>query len=252
VSALAVGACLAVGIGSGLARAATPPDPLKNWSLAQIEAVTAGNAAQASSVTLTGTVCHSGQTFTVKIGIKKGRGFIVTVAGSKIGTDRLLVIGKNVYLHLDDKVLTRVGGSTLSTQIHGRYLHVSSDSLVSSLPSLPSSLPSLAGTLPSLVSSLPSLASALPSLATIQQHFDLSSSKVTFSKGKVSTLDGVRVLELKDSAGIDVYVTDSSKPEIFAVTAPEDGVTVRVNVGAPVALDVPLASDVVNGAAFGL
>jgi hypothetical protein len=37
-SALAAGACLTVGVGTGLAHAATPPDPLKTWSVAHIEA----------------------------------------------------------------------------------------------------------------------------------------------------------------------------------------------------------------------
>ena len=63
------------------------------------------------------------------------------------------------------------------------------------------------------------------------------------------------MLELKNSDGTDVYVTDSSRPEIFEMTSPKgsaDGAgTLRVNVGAKVTVAAPPASDVVSGAKFG-
>jgi hypothetical protein len=229
VSALAVGAGLAVGVGTGVAHAATPPDPLKNWSVAHIEATSIANAEAASSVTLSGSFKQSGQTVTLNIGIKKGQGCTATTVESKTGTMKMIVIGKTVYLYLDKKFWTSVGGSTGATiyaQINGRYMKVSSSSL----------------------------ASSLAAVCNLQQALTENGAKVTVSRGKVSTLDGVRVLELKNSDGEDVYVTDSSKPEIFAATTTKgsDGAgTLRVNVGARVTLAAPPARDVVSGAKYG-
>lgn len=229
-SALAVGACLTVGVGTGVAHAATPPDPLKNWSVAHIEATSIANAEQASSLTLNGTFQQSGQTVTLNIGIKKGLGCTATAVYSKTGTEKIIVVGKTVYVYLDKKFWTSVGGSagaSLYAEIHGRYMKVSSASL----------------------------ASSSTQLCSVQVDLATSSSKVTVSRGMVSTLDGVRVLELKNSDGTDVYVTDNSKPEIFEVTSLKgsaDGAgTFRVNVGAPFTLAAPPASDVINGAKYG-
>jgi hypothetical protein len=229
VSALAVGACLAVGVGTGAAHAATPPDPLKNWSVAHIEATSIANAEQASSLTMSGTFKDLGQTYTTKIGIKKGHGCTATTVGNKLGTEKIIVVGKTVYLYLDKKFWTNAAGSAgaaIYAKIDGRYLKVSA-----------------------------SLASSLAQVCRVQQDLTAGSTKVTVTRGKVSTLDGVRVLELKNSDGSDVYVTDSSKPEIFEITAPKgskDGAgTLRVNVGARFTLAAPPARDVVNGAKYG-
>jgi hypothetical protein len=229
-SALAVGACLTVGVGTGVAHAATSPDPLKNWSVAHIEATSIANAEQTSSLTLSGTFEQSGQTATLNIGVKKGLGCTATTVGSKTGTEKIIVIGKTVYLYLDKKFWTSVDGSTgasLYAEIKGRYMKVSSASL----------------------------ANSLTALCSVQQDLTAGSSKVAVSRGAVSALDGVRVLELKNSDGTDVYVTDSSKPEIFEMTSPKGSAngagTFRVNVGAPFTLAAPPASDVINGAKYG-
>jgi hypothetical protein len=229
-AALAVGACLTVGVGTGAARAAIPPDPLKTWSVAHIEATTIANAQQASSLTLSGAFTQSGQATALKIGIRKGVGCTATIAGSKAGTEKIIVIGKTVYLYLDQRFWTTAGGSAGAAayaQIHGRYLLVSSASLRNSLTPL----------------------------CSVQKDISLSASNVKVSRGPVSTLDGVRVLELKFSDGTDVYVTDSSKPELFEAVEPKgspDGSGIlRVNVGARFPLAAPPASDVVNGAKYG-
>jgi hypothetical protein len=230
-SALAVGACLTVGAAFGVAHAATPPDPLKTWSVAHIEATSLANAEAASSLTVNGTFSGSGVTGTVKIGIKKGVGCSATIVNSKTGTEKIIVIGRTVYLYLDEKFWTTVDGSAgagIYAQIHGRYIKVSSASL----------------------------ASSLTPLCSVKQGLSAGGAKVTVTRGRVSTLDGVRVLELKYSNGNDVYVTDSSRPEIFEITSPKGSPggaeTVRVNVGARVTLAAPPASDVVSGAPYGL
>jgi hypothetical protein len=233
-AALAAGACLAFGFGAGVAHAvpATTPDPLKTWSVAHIEATSIANAEAAASITLSGSFKQSGETVALNIGIEKGLGCNATTVGSKSGTMKMIVIGKTIYLYLDKKFWVNAGGSNGATgaeiyaQIDGRYLKVSSASL----------------------------ASSLTPVCNLQGDLTGGSSKVTVTRGKVSTLDGVRVLELKNSDGEDVYVTDSSVPEIFEVitTGGSNGVgTFRVNVGARVTVAAPAASDVINGAKYG-
>lgn len=230
-AALAVGACLTVGAGTGLAHAATPPDPLKNWSVAHIEATSIANAEAASSITLNGSFTLSGQTITLHIGIKKGLGCNVTAAESKTGTVKMIVIGNTVYLYLDKKFWTSVAGAkgaAVYAQINGRYIKVSPAS---------------------------SLAKSLTPVCNLQGDLTGGGSTVTVHRGTVSTLDGVRVLELKNSDGSDVYVTDSWKPEIFEVTTPKGSTigagALRVNFCGKVTVVAPPASDVVNGAKYG-
>jgi hypothetical protein len=194
--------------------------------VAHIEAMSIANAEAASSVTLSGSFKQSGQTITLNIGIKKGRGCIATTAESKTGTVKMIVIGKTIYLYLDKKFWTSVGGAAIYAQINGRYMKVSSASL----------------------------AKSLTPVCNLQQQITAGSSKITVTRGPVSTLDGVRVLELKNSDGSNVYVTDSSKPEILEITAAKGSLgagTLKVNVGAHVTLAGPPASDVVNGAQYG-
>jgi hypothetical protein len=228
-SALAIGACLTVGGGIGMAHAATAPDPLKNWSVAHIEATSIANAEAAPSLTLSGSFRQSGQAVALNLGIKKGQGCNATIAGSKTGTMKMIVIGKTVYLYLDKKFWTNAAGSSgaaIYAQINGRYLKVSSASL----------------------------AKSLAAVCNLQGNITESSSKITVSRGIVTTLDGVRVLQLKNSDGSDVYVTDSSKPEIVEITATKgsNGAgALRLKVGARVTLAAPPASDVVNGAKYG-
>jgi hypothetical protein len=230
-SALAVGACLAFGVGVSVAHAAPvgPPDPLKTWSVAHIEATSIANAEAASSVTLSGSFKQSGQTVTLNIGIKKGQGCNATTVESKTGTMKMIVVGKTVYLYLDKKFWTSVGGANgaaIYAQIDGRYMKVSSASL----------------------------ANSLTPVCNLQGDLTESGAKVAVTRGKISTLDGVRVLELKNSDGEDVYVTDSSKPEIFEVTTTKgsNGAgALRVNVGARVTVAAPPARDVVSGAKYG-
>jgi hypothetical protein len=228
-SVLAVGAGLTIGAWTGVAHAATSPDPLKNWSVAHIEATSIANTEAASSLTLSGSFKQSGQSVALSIGIKKGQGCTATTVESKTGTMKMIVIGKTVYLYLDKKFWTSVGGANgaaIYAEINGRYMKVSSSSL----------------------------AKSLTPVCDLQGDLTESNSKVTVTRGKVTTLDGVRVLQLKNSDGSDVYVTDSSRPEIFEITATKgsDGVgTLKVNVGARVTLAAPPASDVVNGAKYG-
>jgi hypothetical protein len=230
VSALAVGACVAAAVGTGVAHAATPPDPLKNWSVAHIEATALANAERARSLTIYGTFADSGQNVRLTLGIKRGVGCTVTYVWGNQGTQKIVIIGKTVYLWLDKKFWVSVdptNGAAIFAKIDGRYLKVTSASL----------------------------RKTLTPLCNVQQALDSGSNKITVTRGKVSTLDGVRVLQLKNSDGSDVYVTDSSRPEIFALTSPkgspEGAESFRVNVGASFGLAAPPASDVVSGAPYG-
>jgi hypothetical protein len=230
VSVLAVGACVAAAVGTGVAHAATPPDPLKNWSVAHIEATALANAERAPSLTMYGSFADGSQTDMMSLAIKRGVGCTVTYNWGKEGKQKILVIGNTVYLYLDKTFWTYFGGSggaAVYNELKGRWMKVASASMRKTL---------------------------IP-LCTPQNEVSSGSGKITVTRGKVSTLDGVRVLQLKGSDGSDLYVTDSSRPEIFALTSPkgsrEGAEYFRVNVGARVTLAAPPASDVVSGAPYG-
>lgn len=230
VTALAVGVGLTVAAGAGAAHASTPPDPLKNWSVAHIEATSIANVEAASSLTITGSYTDSGKVTQLSIGIKKGVGCAATIVQSGLGKEKILVIGKSVYLYLSEQFWASVDGSAgaaVYAKIDGRYLKLTSASLIKSEAAV----------------------------CSVQGQLATSNTKITVTRGPVTTLDGVRVLELKDSDGSDVYVTDSSKPEIFAATSPkgsaEGAGSIRLNVGAKVTLAALPAKDVTSGAPYG-
>lgn len=228
-TALAVGVGLTVAAGAGVAHASTAPDPLKNWSVAHIEATSIANVEAASSLTISGSYTKSGKVTQLSIGIKKGVGCTATIVQSGLGTEKLLVIGKTVYMDLNKQFWTSVDGSAgaaIYAKIDGRYLKLTSASLIKTEAAV----------------------------CTVQGQL-ATSTKVKVTRGPVTTLDGVRVLELKNSDGSAVYVTDSSKPELFAATLPKgsaDGVgTIRLNVGAKVTVAALPAKDVTSGAPYG-
>jgi hypothetical protein len=74
--------------------------------------------------------------------------------------------------------------------------------------------------------------------------------------GQVSTLDGIRVLPLRDSSGGVVYVSDTGRLEVVKVSQDQAGGgtygTFTFKVGAPVTLAAPPASQVLDASALGL
>jgi hypothetical protein len=81
----------------------------------------------------------------------------------------------------------------------------------------------------------------------------------TITKGAVTTLDGVRVVPIKDSSDLEDttdYVTDTSNPEVVEVSwhlkNPSSDGKYTVTVGAPVTVSAPQPAQVIPATSLGL
>jgi hypothetical protein len=140
------------------------------------------------------------------------------------------VIGKTIYFNGDDAFWKANAGSAADAMVKlvaGRYVKITSSG----------------------------------STGLLTERCDLSRSLggITVSgttKGKLTTLDGVKVLPLTQAGNGTVWVTDTGKPEIVKIAFPagSDGLsgTLTISTGAPVSLTAPPASKVVDGSAIGL
>lgn len=232
---LAAAACSSTTSSTGTAASpSSTPDPLAGLTAAKIQAEAIANAEAAPSLTLAGTVSQSGQSYNVDLGIKRGQGCTGTVEEGSSGSFKLIVIGKTIYLNPDNRFWTTAGGSGASAIIalvNGRYIKTTtSDKNTAGLTDVCNISKMLAP--------------------------DKASGTVTDTKGTVTTLNGIRVLQLKSSDGSAGYVTDTSKPELVEAIAPKGAKNgsgkITVSVGAPVTLTAPPASQVINGSAVGL
>jgi len=98
---------------------------------------------------------------------------------------------------------------------------------------------------------------SLASICDVSQMFATNGKQDTLAKGKVTTIDGTRVLALNDTSEDSVYyVTDTSKPQLFEMGSSKGTKSgsgkVAVTYGAPVTLTAPPASQVLDGAQLGL
>lgn len=239
VSCLAAAACGSGGSSGTAANtgaAASPSasstvDPLAAMTGKQVADKAVADAKAASSLTMAGTVHNSGQTFTVNLGFKPGQGCAGTLGEGSKGSFKLIVIGSTAYLNPDARFWKTYAGPQASAVIelvNGRYIKASTGNA---------------------------------NMASLAKMCDMSqmlaSLKVagTVTKGPVSTLNGTRVLQLKDSTGGVMYVTDTSTPQIVQIVKTKDtgdgSGKVTMSVGAPVTLTAPPASQVIDGSKLG-
>jgi len=210
--------------------ASSTPDPLAGLSASKVIAEADADALAAPSLTLDGTDKLQGQNNTIDIGIKRGQGCTGSVALGDQGSFKLIMIGKVVYLNPDAqfwKANAGANASAVTALVNGRYLK------------LPASDKKVAG---------------LAAICDASKLLDPGNG--TFTRGKVTTLDGRRVLAIKVSDGSTSYVTDTSKPEYVEAIAPTgtkggSGKAI-VTVGAPVTLAAPPASQVIDGTTLGM
>jgi hypothetical protein len=207
------------------------PNALAGLTAAQVLTKAVADAKAAPTLTMAGTVNDSGTLYTIKLGFKKGQGCTGTIAVSGKGSFALTIIGSTAYLNPDNKFWRSYAGAQANTVIallNGRYIKGSMSN--------------------SNVASLGKLCDINGMLTTFKAQ-----GKVT--KGAISTLDGKQVLQLKDSKGGTMWVTNSTTPEIVVVenlgaTGGSSG-KVTFGVGAPVTLTAPPASKVLDGTSLG-
>jgi hypothetical protein len=232
-SCLALAACGSAASSAGTPSATTAADPPASLSAKQVAAKVIADADAASSLTLAGSITQSSGTETVDMAVKPGKGCSGTLGAAGHGSFKLTKIGDTIYLNPDKQFWESNGGANAAQVINlvnGKYLKVSASD------------------------------KTMGSLATICDMGDMFSTDGkadTLKKGKVTTLDGTRVLALNDaSEGTVSYVTDTSKPRLLEMTAPKGAKNgsgkITVTYGAPVTLTAPPASQVLDGAQLGL
>jgi hypothetical protein len=235
VSSLTLSACgsgtAAPAVAATLATMSTPADPLASLSGAQVLSKALADLKSASTVRMTGSFSDSSGKTSLDLGFKPGRGCSGTIATDK-GGFKLLVIGKTVYLNPDDTFWKANAGADAATVIgviRGRYIKgLTSDKDLASLASL---------------------------CDLSKQIGSVTGSRIV-SKGKVITLDGARVLPMRDLSGGVVDVTDTSRPELVTISVPKDSTDpatkLTFSVGAPVTLTAPSASQVIDASQVGM
>jgi hypothetical protein len=213
--------------------ASSAPDPLASLTALKVAQETAADDVAASSVTIAGTASQSGQNDTIDVAIKRGQGCKGTIGLGAEGSVKLIMIGKTVYMDPDNQFWTSNSGSSASAVIalvNGRYIETSAGEKT---------------------------VVDLGNLCVVSQLLKVDpTTGETIAKGPVTTLDGTRVLELKDSNGTLDYVTDTSKPELVESTAPKGTAggsgKLTFTTGTPVTLTAPPASQVIEGSKLGI
>lgn len=218
--------------GGASASASVNPDPLASVSANAIATKAVADLKAASTLAIDGSLADSGHDYTLDLKIKSGKGCAGSIGEGSKGSFKLIVIGKTVYLNPDDKWWKANAGSaadSLITLVNGRYIKATTSS---------------------------SGAAQLSGLCNLSQVM-ASSFKIvgTMTKGKLTTLDGVKVLPITDDQNATGWVTDTAKPELVEVKSPKDssgeGADLTFSTSASVTLTPPPASDVIEASAIG-
>jgi hypothetical protein len=231
-SCLAATAC--GGLTAATLRASSVADPLAGQPGSKVMSEATANAEAAASLTINGTVTQSGKSITIDLGIKRGQGCAGTVGVSGVGSMKLVLIGKTLYMKPDTEFWKSVAGSDSNASavialLGDRYLK------------LPANDGSAAG---------------IGDVCDVSKLLNSGATPGRATREPVSRLGGIRVLPLKLSDGSTEYVTDTSKPEFVEAFAPKGthggAGQARLSVGAPVRLTAPPPSQVIDGSKLGM
>jgi hypothetical protein len=229
-SALGVSCLAAVGCGSG---GSAVPDPLASQTAARVLAKALANLKAAPSVTVNSTGIDSGLYVSgyMRVDPRKGCTGTTTVETQRTWAAATYVtIGQTVYFKPNSLMWAGLAGSgaaAIAQQVGDRYVEAPmSDGHLIGIGNCDVTGLHLAGG--------------------------------PYTKSQVTTLNGIRVLPIKDSRGGVMYVTDTSEPQIAQYdVAPLPGGTgpageITYTFGASVDLTPPPASQVIRGASIGL
>jgi hypothetical protein len=227
----ALGACCLAAVGCGGGSGSGSADPLASQPAATVVAEAIANLKAAPSVTVNSTGIASGLYQSGYMEVDPGKGCTGTTMMlieplRTWATATYVTIGKTTYFKPDSLMWGGLAGpsaATIAQKVNGRYVKD------------------------------PVSDSHLGGLGTcVVGGWQTRAASVT--KGQVTMLNGVRALQLKDSSGDVIYVTDTSTPEVVQFDlAPVPGTTSPANettytFGAPVKLTEPPASQVISGA----
>ena len=178
-SCLLVAACGGISASSlsTAASARSTPDSAASLSAGKVAAEALANLKAASSLTMAGTVDDSGKNITLNFDFKPGHGCAGTAGEGGEGSVKLIMIGKTIYVDPDNQWWKSQGGSDASAfiaLIDGRYIKTST--------------------------SARGMAS-IASLCDLSQRMASGKMTGTYTRGKLTTLGGTRVLPIADSQG---------------------------------------------------
>lgn len=195
------------------------------------------NLKAASSLTMTSTLNDASQGYPVDdvdLGLRPGQGCAGTVDYGPKGSIKLVVVDGTVYYDPDTTFWDANTGADAQAAMNlfnGKYIEVPESD---------------------------SNGKPIAALCDISSDIGSLQPAGSVTVGKVTTLDGVRVLPLTDSNGAVVYVSDTGKLQIVQLTDPQQAGsgqpfgTLTFKVGAPVTLTPPPPSQVFDGSTVGL
>ena len=223
-------ACLAAAGCSSSGSSNGSSDPLGGMSAKQVLNKAVADLKAAPSFKISGNISQTNGAYSLHLGYLRDKGCEGMVAQQGKGSIAMIVIGDKAWVKPDDMFIKSVAGSQASVviaQIGGKYLSGSTSN---------SNVASLTG---------------LCNVNTLSSQLLQPTSVV---KGKVVTRNGQQALPLTDtSKGGTLYVTDTATPQVLEIvntTAGKSG-TITFNVGAPVTLSAPPASQTLDGSQFG-
>jgi hypothetical protein len=232
-AAVVVGAVGVAGaLAAGVAACSSGRDPLSGTPANQVADQAVADLKSAPTVTMNGSVSQGGTSYTIDLATKTGTGCTGSVGEGGKGSLAMVVLGKTVWIKPDDTMWKSLLGSSQGAAaialINGRYLESSAND-----------------------------ASSLASLISLCDPDTLVSGitqSANFTKGTVTTLNGVRVLPLEDKAhGGTMDVTDESVPEITQLSGSNNGDSGKIDFteGSTVTVTAPPASQTLSGSQLG-
>jgi hypothetical protein len=203
-------------------------DPLAGMSAQQVMTKAADNLENARGVTMTGTVDQgSAGSYGVNLRFSRSQGCAGTYSYLTKGAVAFVQTSAGTYLQPDSTWWTAGTGTSgyrIDSLVAGRYLKQST-------------------------------ATSAADFCTMLTAVQSPQAPGSVTKGPLTTFDGTRALELLlGSHGYVEYVSDASDPEILGASSPKGNefvYDVEVNVGAPVTLAVPPASQALDASDFG-
>jgi hypothetical protein len=206
------------------------------------------NLHAAKSLTMTASGVASKQSYSTAMGFKAKQGCMGTVSLKGQGGYKFTVIGSTVYWDPDDQLWASggSGSSAVISLVHGRYVEApASDTQLSFLATL-CNTPDQIGADSSVPSGVVTTAKLTPPAKALVPDPE--------QIGKLTTLNGVKVLPITDKSGNSVGVSDTGKLQLVTLKASDSGdsAAYTFKVGAPVTLTAPPASDVLPASELGI
>lgn len=213
---------------SASAAASASVDPFDGMTGTQIVNAADATLKTVPTLRLQGTMTDSGQQMRMDLTIVRGVGCTGTVGEGSQGTIAMVVLGKTVWLKMDATFLKSMGSNAATKTLIGKYVKTKTSG-----------------------SSLSSVASFcdLDSFAkSVKKETD------SYTKGGLSTVNGVQVIALTDTSDKSVLSVTTAKPhEVVRATgtATEPGL-MNMEYSAGVKITPPPAAEVVDGSKYGL